>query len=589
MMPSGGDSGEGSERPIGRRSCLKAAGVALGASALLGGRGRAAPSRVNVVEAGADPTGKRRCDDVLRREAGDGVHLVFPEGRYLVGDLRFEYDDYGLVAAPGASPVLVPPGDMGEEWLTLDGGNITVEGFTFDIWNTGDGGRLMVRAQRGDLTVRDVRFEGRLASSAFRFDVDDPNGQGLVERAIARDGAVGRSDGFGMYMGRDHAGVLTVRNCEIEGFPNNGLYASDPGYPGGGMGEVHVEGGLYKNNNIANVRLGTPGSYADGVTVVVDERPPSDPGRGQNARGIRLDETGGLAVRNSTVRMGAGDYHTDGALVITEDAGACTVTETNLEVDNGRYGIHVKGGAGRLRFERLSVTGTDAGDYPIETSDRDCTFTDCCTTFDTDGLASSGSCPVRGGGDGDSGGGGGDLSNVLTIATDERVPYEFSVSGDIEKSTANDATIDAGDSVADSTATGRVWGGCDSYTFSGELTAFSKRGRATVTVNGEPMMFATDESDENGGGGDGGGMHTLTIESGGPKVPYEFAVSGRLHKSGARGATFDRADAISGSSVAGQVWGGRDSYVFSGDLTDFSKRGAATVYLDDEVVDPAEL
>ena len=187
-----------------------------------------------------------------------------------------------------------------------------------------------------------------------------------------------------------------------------------------------------------------------------------------------------------------------------------------------------------------------------------------------------------GGDDGsDDGGSGGDgeLPHVLTITADGRVPYEFTVSGGLEKSGANGATTDASDGVSDSTATGQVWGGRDSYNFSGELTDFTKRGEAKITVDGEPMALETTE----------GEMHTLTVESEGPKVNYDLAVSGTLHKSGARNATFDRDDVIEGSSVSAQVWGGRDSYNFSGDLTGFTPDGSVRTYLDGTEVDPQTL
>ncbi|MFH5800005.1 hypothetical protein [Haladaptatus sp. CMAA 1911] len=91
----------------------------------------------------------------------------------------------------------------------------------------------------------------------------------------------------------------------------------------------------------------------------------------------------------------------------------------------------------------------------------------------------------------------------------------------------------------------------------------------------------------------------LVIFGGSPGtvIRYEFAVSGRLTKSGdADGApiadryvTVDEEDELSGNRARGAVAGGGDAYRFSGDLTAFEIDGGATVYLNGRRVNPNEL
>ncbi|WP_205250423.1 hypothetical protein [Halococcus salsus] len=64
-------------------------------------------------------------------------------------------------------------------------------------------------------------------------------------------------------------------------------------------------------------------------------------------------------------------------------------------------------------------------------------------------------------------------------------------------------------------------------------------------------------------------------------------MSGDLGKSTARGATIDDKDTISGDTATGQGGGGGvDSYGFSGEIESLDFEGDATVYLDDDVIDP---
>lgn len=348
---------------------------------------------VDVVAAGADPTGSDPINPVLREHLGDDTLLYFPDGRYAVESRRFrEFDHLGLVAARDATPVLVPSAperELGPYFLTFSRvSDFLMEGFRLDFRRPGYGGRVQVLGA-GDFTVRDVRSVGEYPDevTAFRFDVRSSDATGLVERLVADTRQPNRQV-TGVYVGRQHAGDLTFRDCHIEGFPDNGLYASAPGGAGGEIhgardGAVHVEGGLYRNNNIANVRLGSTGSTAKGVTIVVDEEPPHA-GVSLNVRGLRLRAQRNQLVEGCDIHFGPAAGDGFGALVFHPDTGPATIRDTRIRVDRDDLPAvnalrPTLGHATGPTFESLEILGTASGGDAVVLTGRDVTtFRRCC-------------------------------------------------------------------------------------------------------------------------------------------------------------------------------------------------------------------
>jgi hypothetical protein len=349
---------------------------------------------VNVVEAGADPTGKEPITRVLHDHVGDDTLLYFPDGRYAVDRQTFRgFENLALVAGEGADPVIVPSAperDIGSYLLTFtEVHEFLFEGFRFDFRREGYGGRVEVISD-GDFTVRDVRTVGAYPDevTAFRFDVREAEATGLVERLVAADTRQTNPGVTGVYVGRQHSGELTFRDCRVEWFPDNGLYASAPGGAGGdidvsGDGPVHVEGGRYRNNNVANVRLGSTGSTARGVTIVVDEVPPHEDDV-VNARGLRLRGQRDQVVEDCDIRIGpeAGDGF--GAVVVHHDNGPFTMRNSRIRVDRDevpainalRPALPQADGP---TFENVRITGTASGGNTVTLIGRDVTtFQDCC-------------------------------------------------------------------------------------------------------------------------------------------------------------------------------------------------------------------
>ncbi|WP_129116686.1 right-handed parallel beta-helix repeat-containing protein [Halegenticoccus tardaugens] len=172
-------------------------------------------------------------------------------------------------------------------------------------------------------------------------------------------------------------------------------------------------------------------------------------------------------------------------------------------------------------------------------------------------------------------------SSVLSIRGDQGLAsYELTVDGKLEASDAGGA-VDSEDNIKGSTAEGAVDGGVDSYAISGELTDFRFiQGSATVFLDGEEA-----NPDALGSGGKGDERSNVVVIDGtgeNGESQYEFSVSGSVEKTETDGATVDEDDTVEGSTVSGSVYGGKDAYCFSGDVTRFRLSGSATVNFGDK-------
>lgn len=302
---------------IDRRSYLKATGVALGAS--VGGTGIAVADYdnvVNIVEAGADNSGEEPIDAVFSKVADDDTLVEFPEGEYLVRQLSL----YGLrnfaMRATGDATLVADSTHNENVWI---GGssteNLAVEGFTLDHTDDGANPLVFISATDG-LLVRDIEKNGSQSdSTAFSFRITDADGTGLVENLRAPDGG----STVGVYC--ETTGTMTFRDCHVEGFGNNGLYASNS------EGPVQVEYGLYKNNDVDQIRLGSPDSYVKGADVHVEDSDHSD----GNLRGIRVaDGPGPVIIEDCDIRMEDGQG--GGGIVGAYSCGSFEVRKTRIYV-----------------------------------------------------------------------------------------------------------------------------------------------------------------------------------------------------------------------------------------------------------------
>ena len=157
--------------------------------------------------------------------------------------------------------------------------------------------------------------------------------------------------------------------------------------------------------------------------------------------------------------------------------------------------------------------------------------------------------------------------------TYDRVDYTFAVDGSVEKGDL----ANAGDEIDGTTVTGYVEGGPDSFWVTGEFTEFQLSADIPVRLAGETVNPEDLVPVE----------HDLVIDgtASAEQVAYTFSVEDSVQK----GDEANPNDVIEGTSVSGQVEGGLDSFVTTGEFTNFQIDGDAVVRLDGTEVDPATL
>lgn len=282
---------------------------------------------VDLVEEGADPTGEESIRPLLEEHAGDDTLIYLDDGTYAMeGTVALNGVERFALVGPGAR--IVPEDGWAGVMLFVDGlAGVRVEGLTFDYEDTAGGRPLQLRAE-DELLVRDVTMRGRFeVGSPIRVDVTDPEGSGVVENLHLPDGARPDTRVSGVYVGNKSYGDLTFRNCHIEGFPDNGLYADPPG------GRILVEGGYYANNGISNVRVRS-GSTVRNVHVRSD----TSQDEFDNMRGIRATDyeprADGEPVVVDGCRVELLDVSfSDGAIVQTSHLAELEVKNTHIRVD----------------------------------------------------------------------------------------------------------------------------------------------------------------------------------------------------------------------------------------------------------------
>lgn len=348
---------------VSRRACLGVIGAATVTPLLTTQAVMASDYEhvVDMVEAGADNSGDEPIDDVFDEHANDDTLLEFPAGEYRANHLGlYDLTHFAMV---GEDATLVP-GDRYDEyeadWISgMATRDVRIENFTLDVTEDGVGPQIDVNAD-DDLVVRDIHLNGRIddGNVALGFHTNTDEGTALLENIRAPDGG----DCVGLFVGSE--GPVTVRNCHLAGFVDNGLYGST------GSAPVHVEGGTFRNNNVAQVRLGSANSSVRGATIEVDRRVPADRDI-VNMRGVRIsDGPGPVVVEDCEFRMTGGEG--SGAIVGAFDGGSFRVNDSRIYVgseyttlgSNGSrtsFGIFVDdstdGVPGERTIENVSITG----------------------------------------------------------------------------------------------------------------------------------------------------------------------------------------------------------------------------------------
>lgn len=333
-MPERNTGGRSANTDLTRRSyvtAVSAAGVAFGTSGLLGDSSGKADA-VDLGDEGLEDGDE--IDGYLEDYFESGAEVHIPPGEYdWSGDgLGGDYENAALIGDgdPGAVSLHLPDGGERYSALKAQAGEVRIENLT-------------IRGETGDEDSK-LRAEARAEDATM-----------VVKGIRLPDGVEEGSTGNGLFVGPEHAGTVKFVDCYVEGFADNGLYADSPGKDEGEGGKVVVEGGLYKNNNISNVRIGAPDSEVREVTLVHDDEAPENDGS-INQRNLRIRQPGeGLVVEdcdivhtidsNSPVDFssqleGEGNGVIKDTRIYTESSGsAVTDTDSDWEVEN----VHVTG------------------------------------------------------------------------------------------------------------------------------------------------------------------------------------------------------------------------------------------------------
>ena len=164
--------------------------------------------------------------------------------------------------------------------------------------------------------------------------------------------------------------------------------------------------------------------------------------------------------------------------------------------------------------------------------------------------------------------------NTLTIrGTGPEALYTFSVTDDLEKSTANGANINANDEIRRGyVGDGEVGIVADSYTFEGGLETIKVFGDAEVYLNGERLSDGKIESIPN---------DVIEVEGTGPAAQYAVAATGSdsLQKVTANNANINANDEVFRTTANGEVGISRDAYGFDGIVDSLNVDGDANVYV----------
>jgi len=332
--------GDGSaDAPLNRRSYIKlasAAGLAVGTSSLLG-----TAAAVDLGDEGLEDGDT--IDGYLEDhfQSGNEVHIPPGDYQWNGGGIDGSYSNAALIGdgEPGAVRFHHPDGEYRYNAVRAQSGEVRLENITIRGALSGEEAKLRAEARGSDATM-------------------------VLDKIWQPDGVVEGHDAVGFYVGRQHAGTIKFVDCYAEGFSDNGLYASGPGssLSGSEDGRVIVEGGLYKNNNISNVRLGSSNSVARGVTMVHDADAPKNSGV-INQRNLRIRQPGeNIVVENCDIYHDRGSYYpVDMSSQFSGGSGVIRNTRIYTNSSSMAIGNHDSGWSA----ENVHLTGTGSFDIGI--------------------------------------------------------------------------------------------------------------------------------------------------------------------------------------------------------------------------------
>lgn len=300
--------------------------------------------RVNAVEdLGWDSDGLFPIDESLAESFDRNVLVEVPPGEYQINEsiegqsvtnwgMRGVGEDRGDVRFTTNEGARI-------DLQFLSGRDLLLENFTFDQGEEFDRTIGMTIFIEDNLRIRNVEKAGANPTedpnsvSALALNVIDPDGSALVDTFVRTGPQVFLpypQNELCIFSGRGHLGTVTYRNLEIHNAGENGVYASKC------PGDVHVEGGFYKNNRNDGIRISGDGSYIRGATVVIDSDDfhPQNRGVEGNMRGIRMQSgdqglTGGV-IEDTSLELRS-TFRTQSLVHIAHNQGGMTLRDSELK------------------------------------------------------------------------------------------------------------------------------------------------------------------------------------------------------------------------------------------------------------------
>jgi len=296
---------------------------------------------LDVTEAGIDPTGSEAIEGRLADLVDDDTLLRFPEGTYPLHSIEIEgVSNFGMV---GDGAVLKPLTYGREMFLSFrQVSDLLVEGFRVDNSETNVAAWCDLKVTGGTNVLRDYVVEDFVdvneRTNGFTVMVEGKDTSLEIADVDISKGGVNGAATF-VFPRREffdpsrEAGSLTFRNCVMNGWGKEGLYASPH------EGPLRVIGGEYANNAIAQVRVGGGNAPEQAVvrdvTVRVDEVPDYMPEYNQLLRGIWLKEGDGALVENCDVTLAnVGVGQTPGAIYVNDQFGRATIRDCTVTTEN---------------------------------------------------------------------------------------------------------------------------------------------------------------------------------------------------------------------------------------------------------------
>lgn len=222
--------------------------------------------------------------------------------------------------------VEIEPGE--DRTIVLEPGE-SLENTVFDC--TAEGARVTIAAHETDWTIRNVAIEGYLdvGSESAVFGLSDrEGGTSTFENVYLGDGsydAGGETSETAIWVHPEHDGHLDVRHVNVQGFPDNGIYASAPGGAGGGT--VHIDRCYAANNYVSNYRIGSAGSKVTNSSVLLDED-------GYDGRGVWIWAPGECAVDGCQLETNGNHY----AIHVGASGSGSSAVVSNTEYDTDFHG-----------------------------------------------------------------------------------------------------------------------------------------------------------------------------------------------------------------------------------------------------------